>query len=146
MRLNNKANHGRGIVHVPFVPFNILFRRVINILDLNDLEILERFAAGLQSAITSSGSESHPCQLYPLLCQAARLYVSQQANALHTDPMLSNALSEPFEELNFPPFNGSLGGTSDEELVSSAYTASELGTWYHENLELTDFFDGVTGY
>lgn len=128
----------RVIVNAPFVPFNILFTRVIQLFDIADLERLERFAASLQPETTSSELGTYPCQLYEILCRAARMYVTRAIGMEGSGPNLTDPSSATFQDLDLTRLNSSMvvegmqnGGQNDEYDMQAA-----LSDWFHENQQV----------
>ncbi|CAH0057298.1 unnamed protein product [Clonostachys solani] len=121
-----------AIVNTPFVPFTILFTRVIQFHDVADLARLKRFTDSLCPDSAGSESITHPHQLYDLLCQAAQLYM--RTNALYP--------SDTFSSLNEDPFQAAESSLVD----NSIEMAMEHGKGLEENIShfdnLDDWFQG----
>ncbi|KAM5349179.1 hypothetical protein ACJ41O_009002 [Fusarium nematophilum] len=125
-----------ALLHTPFVPFSILFTRAVQLLDLDDLSRLERFAASLKP---EAGTESptHPHRLYELLSQAARLYI---------DSKLASSLPSTFDLASFPdvsdyPEMMTETGTAMQAFEPSDYPMFDLGDWYYGNQHLMSLLD-----
>ncbi|KAI1733607.1 fungal-specific transcription factor domain-containing protein [Xylaria scruposa] len=100
-----------GILHTPFVPFSVLFTRAVQLSDDTDLRYLDRFSESLQHGEPSSESITHPYRLYSLLCQAARLYIKQNADtSVHGIDM---GTVDPWSVLDFAAFGHGAGNGAD---------------------------------
>ncbi|TAQ88823.1 hypothetical protein B7494_g2840 [Chlorociboria aeruginascens] len=119
----NTALH-RAILHTPFVPFNILFTRTIQLLDITDLARLDRFAASFKPEVASLGLTTYPYRLYELLCQAARLY----APSIPVDPALNNP--DTLVEFDFGRFEIEMNAETYATLEAGGPQTIGLSGWY----------------
>lgn len=123
-------------MHTPFVPFNILFTRAVQLLDFDDLDRLDKFTGSLTPHSTDEESLTHPSRLYKLLCKAARLYVA-------TNSTLPNSL--PFNEGSAMELEETEGSGLDDDGLRQDDGAElvefELADWYHGNQQLVDILD-----
>ncbi len=124
----------RVILHVPFVPFSILFTYAVRLLDVDVLECLDRFAASLQPGATSAESTAQPYRLYTVLCQAARLYIEAHTSLLPTDPTLI------LDESCIVPTNTGTTTTADGDSGFDV-PAYGLDEWYYGNQQLMDMLE-----
>ena len=131
----------RAILHVPFVPFNILFTRAVQLLDVADLARLDQFAASLQPEATSPGSATHPYRLYKLLCQAARLYVDSKIPSLPEDPTLTHNLPNSLDEFDFADFEIRTEAAANETLQAGDPQTYGLSDWYYSNQQMMSLLD-----
>ncbi|VUC32933.1 unnamed protein product [Clonostachys rosea] len=130
-----------AILNTPFVPFTILFTRVIQFHDVADLARLKRFTDSLCPDSIGSESITHPHQLYDLLCQAAQLYM--RTNALYPSdifPSLNEDLLQPGEASSA---DGSIEvvmehGKGLEENMSHF---DNLDEWFQGNQQLMSLLD-----
>ena len=129
-----------NLVHVPFVPFIILFSRAIQLYDLSDLSRLERFAASLQTEMTSSVSSTHTFQLYEVLCQTARLHISRHSHNTQIGPTMSKNMTSIAPDVDFAQFGGDPGLTAQSSSPFGT-TAFDLGAWYYDNQHLMSLLD-----
>ena len=91
------------------MPFTVLYKRAVQLLDRDDLSRLDAFAAFLK---LSAATDTHP-QLYEVLCQSASIYIDAALNL--------NDFSQP-QSFEFD----SLG--LREGLDDSAFI--DAGNWY----------------
>lgn len=127
----------RSIVHIPFVPFSILFSNVVQFFNLADLERLDNFAASLQpDAVDGQGSITHPHRLYHLLCQAARLYINSKNTSFPGDAGI--ILQNP-DMFGFSTFGDELGETESESFHALSLQTHGLNDWYQNNQQITRF-------
>ena len=134
----------RAILHIPFVPFSILFTRAVQLLDVADLARLDRFAASLQpDAASSSESITHPHRLYELLCQAARLYIDSTNNpsSSSADQTLTHNLPDSVGEFDFAHFGMEAGAAANETLEAGGPQAYRLSDWYYGNQQIMSLLD-----
>jgi hypothetical protein len=120
----------RTILHTPFVSFNILFTRAVQLLDAAELDRLDRFAASLQPDPDSSESPTHPYRLYSLLCQAARLYFNLNATSSVMDQPLIPHLPQASGSFDFAQYGMAAAGDA------AVATSNELSGWYYENQQI----------
>jgi hypothetical protein len=121
-------------MHIPFIPFSILFTHAVQFLDLADLERLDTFAASLKPD-TVDGQESitHPHKLYELLCQAARLYVDSRNPSFPKD---STLIPENLDIFGLSTFGTEPGGAESENFHMSSLQTLGLNDWYHNNQQI----------
>lgn len=119
----------RAIINAPFVPFSILFNQVIQHIDLDDLDRLDRFAASLKpQEDTEMITITHPYRLYEILCRAARLYANSNFRGLSDN--------DAFQ----------LGTTiRDDGLNPSTESMNDLNGWYFNSQEFMGLLDGSMG-
>ncbi|KAF2181556.1 hypothetical protein K469DRAFT_671308 [Zopfia rhizophila CBS 207.26] len=127
-----------AILHTPFVPFNILFTRAVQLLDITELGRLDRFAASLQPDPSSTESPTHPYRLYRLLCQAARLYFNWNAASSAADQALIQNLSQSSGVFDFAQYGMDTGATTGEGLIAGG---NELSEWYYENQQIMNLLN-----
>jgi hypothetical protein len=131
--MKNKQLH-RSIVHIPFVPFSILFTHAVQFLDLADLERLDAFTASLKSdTVDGQESATHPHSLYELLCQAARLYINSRNPSFSEN---STVIPENLDILSLSTFGPELGDTEGENFEVSSLQTLGLNDWYHSNQQI----------
>jgi hypothetical protein len=128
----------RAILHTPFVPFNILFTRAVQLLDITELSRLDRFTASMQPDPSSTESPTHPYRLYELLCEAARLYFNVNAASSTTDNTPLHTLPHFSNGTDFAPYGMNAEGLVGEGLV---FGGNELSDWYHENQQLMNLLN-----
>ena len=142
--LKSQQPNIRAILQVPFVPFSILFTRAIRLAGHDELSRLEDFSASLQpeaSSSTLSESVTHPCRLYTLLCQAARMYIGpsiqqqQQQNPPTADPTLVHP--DSFEHFSVVDF----GERTDGATGAGDFNSYGLSDWYYGNQQLMQLLD-----
>ena len=135
-----------NLVHVPFVPFMILFSRAVQLCDLSDLALLERFAASLQTEIASSDSPTHTFQLYEILYQTARLHISRHSHITQTGPTISKDLTSTVPDLDFAQFGADAGLTTQSSSPFGTTAAFDLSSWYYDNQHLMSLLDDNTTF
>lgn len=130
------------MVHHPFVPFSILFTRVFQSLDVEDLERLERFATSLRAGQFPTKLPANFQRLYDLLCQAARLHLEAnppphptQDQVLLGHSVLSSNNSADLGILT----NGC--DLLDQNLEFVNAESNELSEWYFGNQQLVNLLD-----
>lgn len=131
----------RAILHIPFVPFSILFTRAVQLSDVADLARLDRFAASLQPEAASLESITHPHRLYELLCQAARLYIDFNIPCSLADPTSTHNLPDSFGEFDFTPFGTEAGAAPNETLEAGSPQTYGLSDWYYSNQQMMSLLD-----
>ncbi|CAG9986514.1 unnamed protein product [Clonostachys byssicola] len=129
-----------AIVNTPFVPFTILFTRVIQFHDVADLDRLKRFTDSLCPP-TGSESITHPHQLYDLLCQAAQLYM--RTNALYPSEILPSLNEDPLQAAQASLVDNSIEMVMEhakgfEESISNF---DNLDDWFQGNQQLMSLLD-----
>ncbi|KAL5378873.1 hypothetical protein DPSP01_008806 [Paraphaeosphaeria sporulosa] len=120
-----------AIVHCPFPPFSILLTHAIQMMDVPEIEHLERFAASLEpsGSTTKPDTITEPHHLYNVLCKAARLYLD-----FNTGPVSGNFIrleSDTIPNIDFT--EPGLGRTSVAAFPESRLDEGWLGQWFHEN-------------
>ena len=113
----------RAIVHVPFIPFNVLFHHTVQSKNFEDLERLESFAASLKPETVSEESSTHPHRLYGLLCKAVRLYIGKSRVATSSIPEDVQVIDEVVAR----------SGLED---------GIDFSDWYYGNQEMMGWLDG----
>jgi hypothetical protein len=137
LTIDTSTNNDRAILHIPFVPFSILFTRTIQLVDFTDLDRLERFAASLQP---EAGAESitHPHRLYELLCQAARLYLESSATLKVTNAADVGASVPSYSnDVDF----ANMGMETESSWMPSDSQDMDLSDWYQGNQEILRMLD-----
>lgn len=132
----------RAILHVPFVPFSILFTQAIQFSDLEDLDRLRLFAESLQPDATSDEktSTTHPFRLYDLLYQAARLNVeSNRGGSMAREAAARESLGIPENQYGSEYINGM--GEYDPMLGQISTSMMDLGEWFQGNQQLFRLLD-----
>ncbi|KAI0428421.1 fungal-specific transcription factor domain-containing protein [Xylaria sp. FL1042] len=127
-----------GILHTPFVPFSVLFTRIVQLSDGADLFYLDRFSESLQLEGSSAESITHPYRLYRLLCQAARLYIKQDVPPVSYAADMGSV--DPWSVFDFASFgnegdDGSIGSELDHNLSQG------LSHWFYGNQQLMGLLD-----
>lgn len=102
-------------MHNPFVPFSVLFTRSVQLSDATDLSYLDRFSESLRLGEHSAGSITHPYRLYKLLCQAAHLYISQDATPVSCEADISSV--DPWSVFDFASFGTEANGGADSSAL-----------------------------
>jgi hypothetical protein len=128
----------RTILNTPFVPFNILFTRAVQLSETEELGRLDRFAASIQPSPPSTESPTHPYRLYRLLCQAARLYFNKNAISSVTNETINQDLLQSSGSFNFAQY-GMEAGIAAEGFMAGG---NELSEWYHENQQIMNLLNG----
>jgi hypothetical protein len=129
----------RGILYSPFVPFSILFTRVIQLWDVADLARLDRFAASLRPGAASPDIETsltHPYRLYQLLYQAIQLYIDLN---IPSSTLISNSATDSSgNEFDFARYGMEAGAIANDSLEAEldGTQTSELSDWYYGNQQL----------
>ncbi|KAI0456635.1 fungal-specific transcription factor domain-containing protein [Xylaria acuta] len=127
-----------GILHTPFVPFSVLFTRIVQLSDGADLYYLDRFSESLQHGESSAESITHPYRLYNLLCQAARLYIKQNP------PTSLNGVDmgtiDPWSVFDFASFGNEASNGAGGSDVSQPLSHG-LSHWFYGNQQLMGLLD-----
>ena len=136
----------RSVVHHPFVPFSILFSRAVQLLDIDDMERLERFAASLQPEQTSAKPAANIQRLYELLCQAARLYIDTKTSShLTAEQILPYDALNPTEIITLTNFDMGARTLVNEPLepgnLEPGNQPYSLSDWYSGNQQLMSLLD-----
>ena len=134
-----KYSSSRAILHVPFVPFSILFTHTVQNFDEGDLSLLEQFAASLKTPDEATKSITHPYRLYSLLCEAARLYIASKPNSFTLDSSLP---IDDDDALIQDGFGVVPGGAVEPNDVS----IPDLTDWYLGNQQLMGLLDGFISF
>ena len=129
-------------MHVPFVPFQILFSHAVQSLNFSELARLERFAASLQPEAGSEELVSAAAGLYDLLCKAARLYIEQRLPSLRVDgDAVEQQQQDRFDEFDFADYIVD-GGTGIDGLVGTdGIQPAGLSDWYNGNQQIMSLLD-----
>ncbi|KAI1127902.1 fungal-specific transcription factor domain-containing protein [Nemania abortiva] len=127
-----------GILHTPFVPFSVLFTRIVQLSDSADLFYLERFSESLQLAGSPAESITHPYRLYKLLCQAARLYIRQNAPPILDEMGVGSV--DPWSVFDFAAFGNEAGGEADDSGLDGQLSQG-LSHWFYGNQQLMGLLD-----
>lgn len=131
----------RAILHIPFVPFSILFTRAVQLLDFADLAVLDRFAVSLQPEETSSESNTHPHRLYKLLCQAARLYIDAKAALLSEELVTAQNFPDTSGQFDLEHFEMDDGAAANVASVPGGPQTYRLSDWFYGNQQIMSFLD-----
>lgn len=132
----------RAILHVPFVPFSILFTRAIQLSDLDDLDRLGRFAESLKPDSTNdeNTSATHPYRLYDLLYQTARRKIeSDHSVSTSREATAGYGLGMPDHQYGSEYINDV--GEYDPMLGQIGTSMLDLGEWFQGNQQLFRFLD-----
>ncbi|KAI8953772.1 fungal-specific transcription factor domain-containing protein [Xylaria longipes] len=127
-----------GILHTPFVPFSVLFTRIVQLSDDTDLYYLDRFSESLQHGESSAESITHPYRLYNLLCRAARLYIKQ--NPPISLDGVDMGMIDPWSVFDFASFgNDTSNGVDISDLNQPP--SHGLSHWFYGNQQLMGLLD-----
>ena len=126
-------------MHVPFVPFRILFSHAVQSLDFSELARLERFAISLQPVPGSEEPVPAPAGLYDLLCKAARLYMEQRLPTLKVDGSEVGQQQDRFDEFDFADYVVEGGEVAEGSI--SGIQAGGLSEWYNGNQQIMSLLD-----
>ena len=129
----------RAVMHVPFVPFRILFSHAVQSLDVTELARLERFATSLQPGAGSEEPVSAAASLYDLLCKAAQLYMEQRLSTLRADVKEAEQRQDELNEFDFADYVVE-GGEVIDGLVSGVQSDG-LSDWYNGNQQIMSLLD-----
>lgn len=128
----------RGILHTPFVPFSVLFTRAVQLSDGTDLSYLDRFSESLRPGESSTESITHPYRLYKLLCQAARLYIGQNAPSVPSEADMG--VIDPWSVFDFAAFeNGANSGVDGSGRDGQA--SQGLSHWFYGSQQIMNLLD-----
>ncbi|KAI1392962.1 uncharacterized protein F4822DRAFT_146949 [Hypoxylon trugodes] len=130
-----------AIMHIPFVPFSILFTRAIQLLDFADLARLENFATSLGPGTDSSESFTHPYRLYDLLCKAARIYIDRNIPSSSTDATLVDNPSISLGQFDFGSIVPDAGMVEGGNLGIDDAQMYDLSDWYYSNQQIMNLLD-----
>lgn len=128
----------RGILHTPFVPFSVLFTRIVQLSDGADLYYLDRFSDSLKHEESSAESITHPYRLYNLLCQAARLYIKQNPLTSHNGADMGAV--DPWSVFDFASFGNEASNGVDGSDFSQSLSHG-LSHWFYGNQQLMGLLD-----
>ncbi|KAI0539300.1 fungal-specific transcription factor domain-containing protein [Xylaria digitata] len=127
-----------GILHTPFVPFSVLFTRIVQLSDDTELFYLDRFSESLWLGDSVAESITHPSRLYRLLCQAARLCIKQDTPPVHygsdTNPV------DPWSIFDFTSFGNEAGDGADSSELDRNLPQG-LSQWFYGNQQLMSLLD-----
>lgn len=126
-------------MHVPFVPFQILFSHAVQSLEFSELARLERFANSLQPMAASEEPVSAAAGLYDLLCKAARLYMEQRLSTLSANGKEVEQRQEELNEFDFADYV-----VEGEEVIDGSVSGIEadgLSDWYDGNQQIMSLLD-----
>ncbi|KAH8167774.1 hypothetical protein CIB48_g445 [Xylaria polymorpha] len=127
-----------GILHTPFVPFSVLFTRIVQLSDGADLYYLDRFSDSLKHEESSAESITHPYRLYNLLCQAARLYIKQNPLTSHNGADMGAV--DPWSVFDFASFGNEASNGVDGSDFSQSLSHG-LSHWFYGNQQLMGLLD-----
>ncbi|KAI1356802.1 fungal-specific transcription factor domain-containing protein [Xylaria sp. FL0043] len=127
-----------GILHTPFVPFSVLFTRIVQLSDGADLIYLDRFSESLRLEESSVESITHPYRLYRLLCQAARLYIKQDVPPVSHEADMGSI--DPWSVFDFAAF-GNEAGDEVDGLEIDQNLSHGLSHWFYGNQQLMGLLD-----
>ncbi|KAI3343016.1 fungal-specific transcription factor domain-containing protein [Ustulina deusta] len=127
-----------GILHTPFVPFSVLFTRIVQLADGTDLFYLDRFSESLQLEGSSAESITHPYRLYRLLCRAARLYIEQDAPRVAYEADMGSV--DPWSVFGFASFGNDANEGADGEGPDHNLSQG-LSHWFYGNQQLMGLLD-----
>ncbi|WQF88867.1 hypothetical protein CDEST_13881 [Colletotrichum destructivum] len=128
-----------AIIHVPFVPFSIIFTCVVRTFNFDDLALLERFAASLKPETTDENSPTHPYRLYDLLCQAARLHITRTQFSA-SGPNMTGDDSTLLSDFKASQFLAETTGPIDD-FVNPDLLMFDASDWYQGNQHLINLLD-----
>ena len=131
----------RGILHVPFVPFSILFTYAVRLLDFDALECLDQFTGSLQPEAMPAEWTAQPYRLYKNLCDAAHFYIEAHTSRLPADPTLIPDYSGHSGESCIVHADTGTTTNADRDSSFDNVPAYELGEWYHGNQHLMDMLE-----
>lgn len=129
----------RAIIHVPFVPFSIIFTCVVRTFNFDDLALLERFAASLKPETTDENSPTHPYRLYDLLCQAARLHITRTQFSA-SGPNMTGDDSTLLSDFEASQFLAETTGPIDD-FVNPDLLMFDASDWYQGNQHFISLLD-----
>ncbi|KAI0164989.1 fungal-specific transcription factor domain-containing protein [Xylariaceae sp. FL1272] len=126
-----------GITHMPFMPFSILFTRIIQLADDTDLGLLDRFTESLLTDESFVDSVTHPYRLYSTLSQAAKLYIQRASDKNRAS---SDEFVDPWSIFDF----ASLGTENNNDMTDTemdGYITPEMTGWYYGNQRFMSLLD-----
>jgi hypothetical protein len=138
---NSQMYTNWNLVHVPFVPFIILFYRAVQLCNTSDLAILERFAASLRPEIASNDSTTHTFHLYDVLYQTARLHIERYRRRTQSDPLLSKAVTGFASHLEFAQFGADAACATQSSSPSGTF---DFDGWCYDDQHLLSLLDDNT--
>ncbi|KAH8200807.1 hypothetical protein TruAng_005044 [Truncatella angustata] len=127
-----------AVLHIPFIPFSILFTHTVQHLDFADLARLDCFAASLRPKAPSQTSITHPHRLYEILCRAARIYIAPETSPSHVDLFPDSGPLDPSEVSGFTCFDW---GADDETRQFADAQSLGLEEWYYSNQQIMSLLD-----
>ncbi|KAE9369112.1 hypothetical protein N431DRAFT_485113 [Stipitochalara longipes BDJ] len=130
-----------AILHCPFVPFNILFDRAVQLLDIADLARLDCFAASFQPDAASPESITHPYRLYKLLCETVRLYFDLNTSSSSSDTTLIHNTADSFSKFELAHYGIDGGVAANDILGVDGAQAYGLSGWYYGNQQIMGLLD-----
>jgi len=117
---------------------------MVQLSDVRDLSYLDRFTESLHFGESSSaGPVTHPYRLYKLLCQALRLYINQDVDALPSNSGLTGMDAvDPWSVFDFASFGAeaSSNGANGTELEPGILSYG-LSDWFYGNQQLMNLLD-----
>ncbi|KAJ3535364.1 hypothetical protein NM208_g7163 [Fusarium decemcellulare] len=126
-----------AVLHTPFVPFSILFTHAVQSFDLDDLSRLDRFALSMKTEAADTEPLTHPCRLYELLSQAARIYVQSSMLPSNIDINSNLDASSNSQHLDI----GHEMGIEMPTFEVFDQSMLDLGDWYYSNQQLMNLLD-----
>jgi hypothetical protein len=126
----------RVILYCPFILFSILFTRVVQLLDIADLDRLDRLANSLQPGTTPPEVIIHPYWLYKLLCQATWLYFDLDTPSWPADPTIIHNLTDLWAKFDFAHSGVGTGATADETLEAGGPQTYGLYDWCQDSQQI----------
>ncbi|KAI1261042.1 fungal-specific transcription factor domain-containing protein [Xylariaceae sp. FL1019] len=126
-----------GVTHMPFMPFSILFTRIIQLADGTDLGLLDRFTESLLTDESFVDSVTHPYRLYSTLSQAAQLYIQRAADKTQAS---NDEVVDPWGIFDF----ASLGAENNMPMADTQmerYITPEMSGWYYGNQRFMSLLD-----
>ncbi|KAK6530829.1 hypothetical protein TWF281_007666 [Arthrobotrys megalospora] len=128
------------ILYSPFTPFIVLFCHVIETSNLDDLQLLDKFAESLQPALANSQAIEKLYRLCKLLHQIAALYIEAKGQQQQDSDMnmVGNDLDTYLTQLGFIPQNHAaegvnVSGGTGLGSVPIINPGQELGDWFSGN-------------
>ncbi|KAH8204905.1 hypothetical protein TruAng_000944 [Truncatella angustata] len=114
------------IHYAPFIPFIVLFCRVIETMDMADLERLHSFVTSLEHAAKLCKMTASAQRLFHILCNIANRYIEIKTSA--TQPSMSDEFNAYLHALGFVPgLNPNILTTQDIGATGATGTAGAAG-------------------